>query len=241
MNLIQLTDRVWYTTFDEKTDRPALGYLRGDRFSMAVDAGNSAAHVAEFYSLLEQNHLPLPQLTAITHWHWDHTFGMHAVNGLTVACADTAAMLTRVTKWRWDEQSMQQRLQSGEDIEFCDTFIRVEYPDRSKIRVVTPDIVLDSTVVVDLGGLECRLIVTGSPHCDDNLLVHLPEEGCIFVGDASGGDMYHNDGYCKPEKVRSFIALLEGLPFSHFIFSHCPLQTRAESFSGLNESLAEAR
>ena len=89
MKLNRLTERIWIYPFEEERDRPNLGYVRGDRRSLAVDAGHSDAHVREFYGALEAAGLPLPDLTVLTHWHWDHTFGMHAVHGLTLANART--------------------------------------------------------------------------------------------------------------------------------------------------------
>ena len=85
MKLTRLTERIWYLPLETERDRPCLCYVRGDRWSLAVDAGHSAVHTADFYRALEQEGLPLPSLTVLTHWHWDHTFGMHAVHGLTLA------------------------------------------------------------------------------------------------------------------------------------------------------------
>ena len=51
--LNRLTERIWVYPFEEERDRPNLGYIRGDRWSLAVDAGHSDAHVAEFYRALE--------------------------------------------------------------------------------------------------------------------------------------------------------------------------------------------
>ena len=48
MELIRLSERVWYSMYEEERDRPCLGYIKGDRWSLAVDAGHSAAHVREF-------------------------------------------------------------------------------------------------------------------------------------------------------------------------------------------------
>ena len=59
-HLVRLTDRVWFLPHDEPTDRPVLGYIRGDRLSLAVDAGASPAHVADFYRALADEGLPLP-------------------------------------------------------------------------------------------------------------------------------------------------------------------------------------
>ena len=85
MELKKLSQHIWYMPFEQERDRPNLGYVKGKNWSLAIDAGHSAAHTKEFYSLLEKEGLPLPSITVFTHWHWDHTFGMHAVNGLTLA------------------------------------------------------------------------------------------------------------------------------------------------------------
>ena len=85
MELKRLTEHIWYMPYEEERDRPNLGYVLGDKWSLAIDAGHSAAHTREFYTLLEKEKLPLPALTVLTHWHWDHSFGMHAVDGLCLA------------------------------------------------------------------------------------------------------------------------------------------------------------
>ena len=94
--LIKITARIYYFPFDDDKDRPVLGYIRGDRFSVAVDAGHSAEHVADFYRAIKMKGLPEPALTVITHWHWDHTFGMHAVKGKTMASRRTNAHLRQI-------------------------------------------------------------------------------------------------------------------------------------------------
>ena len=65
MELKQLTGRIWYYPYEQERDRPNLIYIRGDRWSLAVDAGHSDAHIAEFYSALEEAGFPLiPVLAA---------------------------------------------------------------------------------------------------------------------------------------------------------------------------------
>ena len=73
--LRQLTERVFYLPHEEPADRPVLGYIRGERYSLAVDAGNSRRHVEKFYAALDAAELRRPDFTVLTHWHWDHTFG----------------------------------------------------------------------------------------------------------------------------------------------------------------------
>ena len=89
MELKRLSEHIWNMPFETERDRPNLDYVKGGNWSLAIDAGHSAAHTKAFYALLEKESLPLPSLTVLTHWHWDHTFGMHAVNGLCLANAKT--------------------------------------------------------------------------------------------------------------------------------------------------------
>ena len=59
MKLNRLSERVWFFPYEEERDRPNLGYVRGDRWSLAVDAGHSEDHVRAFYRALEEENLPL--------------------------------------------------------------------------------------------------------------------------------------------------------------------------------------
>ena len=93
MRLEQLTSRIFYYPHQPETDRPMLAYINGSRISLAIDAGNSAAHVDEFYGALAEADLKKPDITVITHWHWDHTFGMHHIHGLSAAHMKTNEML----------------------------------------------------------------------------------------------------------------------------------------------------
>ena len=40
MELAKITNRVWIYPFEKERDRPILGYIRGDNYSVAVDAGH---------------------------------------------------------------------------------------------------------------------------------------------------------------------------------------------------------
>ena len=100
MELYQLTKHCWYTNSEPSTDRPSLGYILSDSgFGIVVDAGNSPKHYKEFLACLRQKGFPLPSLCAITHWHWDHTLGISAVDVPVIACDLTQQHLINMTKW----------------------------------------------------------------------------------------------------------------------------------------------
>lgn len=218
--LNKLSDRIYYLPFMEDTDRPNLGYIRGDRYSLMVDAGNSDQHAKLFLSQLEALDLPYPDYVAITHWHWDHTFGIHAVNAKSIAGKSTNAQLAKVAEWKWDDPAMRARLQSGEEIEFCDKHIRIEYPNPEDIIVKTADIVFDQKLNIDLGGITCELFPIINPHSEDTVVIYIPEEKILFLGDASGGDHYHNQGRYDKGRLLNFIDFINKTDFTTCVEGH---------------------
>ena len=177
MELNRLTERIWVYPFEEARDRPNLSYIRGDRWSLAVDAGHSADHVREFYRALEEAGLPLPSLTVLTHWHWDHTFGMHAVHGLCLANEQTNRYLE-------DFRGRLEKEGTAFFLEMHET-IRREYADGKPVTVVPADLVFRGEMTIDAGNCPVRVFQAEAPHTDDSTLVWLPEEKFLILGDST--------------------------------------------------------
>jgi glyoxylase-like metal-dependent hydrolase (beta-lactamase superfamily II) len=179
MKLNRLTNRIWVYPYEEERDRPNLSYIRGDHWSLAVDAGHSAEHTGAFYTALEEAGLPLPKLTVLTHWHWDHTFGMHAVHGLCLANERTNRHLKHFRK-RLEEE--------GTEFFFSmDGRIRREYADGRPVIVTPADLVFRDEILLDTGNCPIRVFQAEAPHTDDSTLIEVTEEKVLILGDSTGG------------------------------------------------------
>ena len=179
MKLERLKDRIWVYPYEEERDRPNLTYIRGDRWSLAVDAGHSAEHTREFYRALEAEGLPLPQLTVITHWHWDHTLGMHAVHGLTLANETTNRHLAELDK--------QLREEGTEVLLSWHETIRREYANGQPVVVTLADMTFTGEMHLDAGNCPIHIFQADSPHTDDSTLVYVPNDKLLILGDSTGG------------------------------------------------------
>ena len=179
MKLNRLTERIWVYPYEEERDRPNLSYIRGDRWSMAVDAGHSAEHTQDFYRALEEAGLPLPELTVLTHWHWDHTFGMHAVHGLCIANEQTNRYLDDFRK-RLEAEGPEFFLAMHESI-------RREYTDGKPVLVTPADMVFRNEILLDAGSCPIRIFRAEAPHTDDSTLIEIPGEKTLILGDCTGG------------------------------------------------------
>lgn len=218
MKMNRLGEHVCWQPHQPENDRPMLVCVQGGRLSLAVDAGASAAHVEGFYAAMESEGLPLPDLTVLTHWHWDHTFGMHRASGLTVACRRTAELLERACEELADP-SVVDALKRGED------HIAREYAE-TDIVVALPDIAFDGELLFDLGGLTARVFTAISPHSDDTVLVEVPEEGLLFLGDATCGDPF-DEWRIDQGRLRALVAVIEGSACDTCLLGHAdPLPKR---------------
>lgn len=240
MPLVKISPRIHYLAPESATDRPTLGHVQGDRCALAIDAGNSAGHVAAFLAAVRACDLKDPAFIALTHWHWDHTFGMHAVSGVTIASQRTDARLRDVSRWGWSDAEMAARLAAGTDIEFCDRCIRLEYPDRSLIRVVPADLAFQGSLTIDLGSVHCVLMEVIAPHSDDNVIIHVPEERVLFLGDADGSDDYEGGGLQDRGRLLALKDLLKRLDFETCVPGHDEPVSKPQVLAYLDEMLAEA-
>ena len=239
--MIKLTDRVYYLPHEEETDRPVLGYVKGDNFSVAIDAGNSKRHVEKFYSELEKVGLPLPSYTVLTHWHWDHTFGMPYVHGRTIAGEKTQDKLKEVSFWEWIDKAMNERLLSGVEIPFCDEHIRKEYDDLADIQVTLADETFKDTKLIDLGGVTIHMTTPVMSHSEDSVAVYIPEESLLFIGDGDGADYYNQSGVYKSEEVEALLDFMQNLDFTQCILGHDSPITKEEELNYIKEILDDIR
>lgn len=212
--LKRLTNIIYYLPHEENHDRPTLGYINGEKYSVAIDAGASPAHINVFYSALSETNLPAPEYTVITHWHWDHTFGMCAAQGKTIAHTNTYPKLL-------DMRS------SGDVFSFGDERMRVEYSDAMEIAIALPDILFESSLALNLGNICCHIIKIPSPHSDDSAAVWIPGEKVLILGDATSPD-YFNGGVYDMGELSNMIAWLNECDFTTCVLGHCEPLAKSE-------------
>ncbi len=246
----KVTEHIYIHPAEHYTDRPNIGLIVGENFSLLYDAGNSAKHVEKLKNELSEQGLPHPDFVLLSHWHWDHSFGAKFWNAPVIAGRKTDEQLQKVAEWQWDDISMENRIESGDDIVFCSEMIKREYPDRNKIEVVPADIVFEGRMSIDLGGISCEIIHAKGPHSEDSVICYIPSEKFLFLGDANCKDLYgkpwefdieHEEDFLDNiakipyDKVLTddFIRLLDALDFELCISGHAEIMTKNELYNSL--------
>ena len=233
--LNQITPNIYVSDNEELNDRPRLGYIKGSKYAIMIDAGNSPAHAQLFIDELKKMDLKAPDFIILTHWHWDHVYGLCHLDIPSVCSAKTQAKLIEMSKWQWDPISMQARLISGEDIEFCDSCIKVEYEDPKQIQVKTADIIFDKFLNIDLGDLNCLILRLDNDHAEDSCIVFIPEEKVIFLGDITSPNYHDGPEHYSLDGITRLMAALNELHFNKAIHGHTEVMSKQEWMDFLHE------
>jgi glyoxylase-like metal-dependent hydrolase (beta-lactamase superfamily II) len=178
-----LSEHVDMFTPDDRTDRPALGAVHGERGTLLVEGGASTAHLGAFVAELERRGRPPVVGIVLTHWHWDHSFGSAAVDAPVIAHRQSAEALARQATFDWSDEALDARVAAGTELAFCRDMMKLEMPDRSGLRIVVPSVVVDERHEVELGGATAVIEHVGGDHAPDSLAIYVPEDRVIFLGD----------------------------------------------------------
>ncbi len=230
----QLTSRIWYQTPVSETDRPILAVVRGEKHQLMIDAGNSSAHAALFLEEMKKHNLGSPDLLALTHWHWDHIFGMKHLRLPSMATQQTITRMKEMQPYAWTDAALQERMDQGIEIPFCADAIKLEFGTTRDIEVVLPTIGFTGQLEIDLGGVQCQLIEIENDHSPGSLLVYIPEERVVFLGDAMYADIFSSKWNYTVERTKRLLAAIDRLEADYYVWSHGEAMPKSEFEEEIN-------
>lgn len=233
--LIKLTERIYYMPNDDRTDRPLLGLICGDKYSLVVDAGNSPAHANAFLADVCKLDIPPLKYLVLTHWHWDHVFGIQAMGLITVCNSGTKENLDKMQKLTWDDSVLGERVEKGEEIEFCSKMIKLEMPVRDGFITGNADIIFKESLEIDLGGIHCKINHIGGCHSEDSTIIYIPDEKTIFLGDCICEDIYSGEWSYSRDKLLPMINKIKEYDALYYLTSHHHPESKKEFFNYLND------
>jgi glyoxylase-like metal-dependent hydrolase (beta-lactamase superfamily II) len=220
--LNRLGEHTWWSMPDDRTDRPVLAAVAGTTHVLMVDAGNSPAHAARFLEALEKAGVNLPDYVALTHWHWDHVFGAASLPGLLIAQEETAAQIAQMAAWDWSDAAIEERVNAGIEIPFCRDMMLAELSkaQRKKLVIRQPDLVFKKRLDIDLGGVTCQVAHVGGDHGRDAAVVHVVEDGVVFLGDCTSAQLYADPNYYTPRGLPRLMEKLLAFEAGLYFHSH---------------------
>lgn len=224
--LNKVSERVYYMDYVQQGDRPVLGLVVGDDCCLVIDGGNSKEHAKEFLSYVNELDVPPLKYLLLTHWHWDHVWGIETMNLINIVHKDSNKKLDWMRDLDWTDKAINERVKSGEEIAFCEEHIKIEHPSNEReISIPKSHIVFDNNIEIDLGGVKVRAEYTKADHSDDCCLVNILGEKIVFMGDAMYLDMYNGPWSYSKEKLYILLDKLKSYEGDYYIPAHHPKYT----------------
>ncbi|MBB3113718.1 glyoxylase-like metal-dependent hydrolase (beta-lactamase superfamily II) [Paenibacillus phyllosphaerae] len=239
----ELTKRFAYMSADGSVDRPILGAVLGEDRILFVDAGNSLRHASAFREAVREAYGTRPSLTALTHWHWDHSFGAaYDASSPLVATEMTRQALQQLVGLDWSDEALDERVREGKEIAFCADYIKKEYEGMERdIRISLPDMTFTDALTLHLGAVSCEMQHIGGIHAEDSCIMYVPEERVLFLGDVLGPAIYDGPRYYVAQDFLRIVEKIKTYPAAWYIESHHRPVTAEEFWPEINEycTLAE--
>lgn len=222
----QLTNRIWYQTPVSETDRPIVAVITGDERSLVIDAGNSSQHAALFLDEVEKHGLRRPDLVALTHWHWDHIFGMKQMAVPTIATNRTVEEMQKMLDYEWSDEALEDRIRQGIEIPFCADAIKLEFGKERDIEVILPTIRFTGELEISLGGVRCLLRQVENDHSPGSAIVYIPEERVLFLGDAMYADIFSAEWNYTVDQMTRLLDTIAAYEADYYVWSHGEAMTK---------------
>ncbi|WP_046227838.1 MBL fold metallo-hydrolase [Paenibacillus dauci] len=231
MQIMQnLSSHINYLTPYQETDRPILAAVTGTRSTLLIDAGNSASHIQLFIDQLVKLDIS-PRWLVLTHWHWDHVFGMNQANTTIIAQTLTTQHIKEMQKLSWSDEDLDRRVEEGTEIAFCADAIKKEFGEERDILLPTPDITFDRKLELDLGRVHCIIEHVGGDHSADSSIIYIREDKVLFLGDALYPNIHVTPNCYTPATTLKLIQSLRKYDADTIVLSHHAEIWDAERFN----------
>jgi glyoxylase-like metal-dependent hydrolase (beta-lactamase superfamily II) len=198
-------------------DRPSLCAVVGDRRTLMLDAGSSAAHTRAFLGDLMIQSGTQPSAVVYTHSDWDHVLGGAEIGGLVIAHAQTAEGLIELANRDWSDEGLDRRVAAGLSSPQHAANVKEELPSPRVVEVALADVVFHDGVEIDLGGVSVRVRHVGGDHSADSSVMCVEPDGVLFLGDC----MYASpQGALTPESAFRLRDTILGFAAEHYVEGH---------------------
>jgi glyoxylase-like metal-dependent hydrolase (beta-lactamase superfamily II) len=240
MQTIQkLSNHLYYLPPYQKTDRPILGAIVGDEQTLFIDAGNSASHAKLFKDQLA-THNVYGDLVLLTHWHWDHIFGLSEMNIPSISNELTNNKLKEIQSYSWEDDALDARVKAGIEIPFCADAIKLELKGNRDVTIPDPTIIFEKQLKLNLGGVTCLVEQIKADHSPDCNLLYIPEEKVLFLGDSLYANMYADPWHYTVENMTKLLDRIKNYNAETYFLSHHPAPLTKSQFASFDSLLRDS-
>lgn len=218
--LNKLSNTIYYLSNQDNNERPTLGLVCGDSYSLIIDSGNSPQHAKDFLLEIEKLNVPPVKYVAITHAHWDHFLGMNEFDATVIVNSQTNEIIKEWQSFSYDDRSLKSYVNTNQMSAICMNIIQADMPNRDSFKLKSPDIIFENTLTIDLGNKLCILEKIKSTHSEDSTVIYIPDEKVIFLGDCAYGTTTNSLFHFKQSLLLPMIKDIQKYNAEMFLLGH---------------------
>lgn len=226
--LEKVTERIYYSMNEAENERPAVGIVRGEKYCLVVDAGNSPEHANTILREIKKLKFPPVRYVIATHHHWDHIFGLETFDAIKIASEKTCELAEMYNGICLDDNSLELAKEKKIFNDHAIECIKKEFQDRGTFELEDFDVSFTGELKLNLGGITCLIKEIVNPHRKDGSIVYVPEEKTLFLGDAAYGCSKNGHSYFEREKTISMMKEIDTYEADYYLCSHESICTREE-------------
>ena len=237
LTLKPLTEHVWLLPHgpDENAVQSSIGVITTQSKSVLIDAGNSPRLARKVKAELARNNLPAVSRIIYTHHHWDHIYGACEFDVPVTAHTICKTILQEESNKPWGIEYLSQEIKREPKLTVSYNARAKSIEDWEAFRIVVPEEVFEREQVIHLDGLTIELEHVGGEHAEDSIVVKVPQDGVMFIGDCYYPPPVH---LRKPDSAPSLDMLrrLQNDAYKLYVEGHDKPFTRTELFKFLQEN-----
>lgn len=218
--LKQLSETIYYLSNQNDRERPTLGLVCGNQYSLIIDCGNSTQHAKEFLLEIQKLNVPPVKYVVITHAHWDHFLGMNEFDATVIVNSQTNKIIKEWQDYSYDDSSLEKYVNTNQMSSMCMKIIKAEMPNRGDLKLNSPDVIFENTLTIDLGDKVCILETIKSTHTNDSTIIYIPDEKVIFLGDSPYGTTTNSLYHFKQSLLLPMINDIQKYDAEMFLLGH---------------------
>ena len=218
--LNKLSNTIYYLSNQDNNERPTLGLVCGDSYSLIIDSGNSPQHAKDFLLEIEKLNVPPVKYVVITHAHWDHFLGMNEFDATVIVNNQTNEIIKEWQSFSYDDRSLKSYVNTNQMSAMCMNIVQTNMPTRDTFKLKSPDVIFEKTLTIDLGNKVCILEKIKSTHSEDSTVIYIPDEKVVFLGDCAYGTTTNSLFHFKQSLLLPMIKDIQKYNAEMFLLGH---------------------
>lgn len=218
--LNKLSNTIYYLSNQDNNERPTLGLVCGDSYSLIIDSGNSPQHAKDFLLEIEKLNVPPVKYVVITHAHWDHFLGMNEFDATVIVNNQTNEIIKEWQSFSYDDRSLKSNVNTNQMSAMCMNIVQTDMPNRDSFKLKSPDVIFEKTLTIDLGNKVCILEKIKSTHSEDSTVIYIPDEKVVFLGDCAYGTTTNSLFHFKQSLLLPMIKDIQKYNAEMFLLGH---------------------